>query len=192
MAGALVWFKRDLRVADHVPLAEAVHCDAALALFIVEPAWLASAECHPRHVAWLLKCLAPLRDALAARGLPLLVRTGEAIEVLAALRREFAFTRLFSHEETGPGWSYARDKAVAHWCHAHGVAWTEWPQTGVVRRLKDRRGRAARWQKRMDAPCVPVPAAFNLFSSVSPSPRWPAARFVVRGKPAFAPRCIAA
>ncbi|MDO9284766.1 MAG: FAD-binding domain-containing protein, partial [Aquabacterium sp.] len=161
MNGAVVWFKRDLRVADHAPLAEAAQGDAALALFIIEPAWLGSTECHPRHVAWLLKCLAPLRDALAARGLPLLVRTGEAVEVLAALQRECHFARLLSHEETGPGWSYERDKAVARWCRTHGVAWTEWPQTGVVRGLKDRRGWAARWQQRMDAPCVPVPAGFK-------------------------------
>ncbi len=161
MGGALVWFKRDLRVADHAPLAEAARCEAALALFIVEPDWLASPECHPRHVAWLLQCLAPLRDALAVRGLPLLVRHGEAVAVLAQLRREFAFTHLFSHEETGPGWSWTRDRAVARWCRAHGVAWTEWPQTGVVRRLKDRRGWAGRWQQRMDAPCVPAPAGFR-------------------------------
>jgi deoxyribodipyrimidine photo-lyase len=161
MSSALVWFKRDLRTSDHAPLAAASQCDAALALFVIEPAWLDSPECHPRHVAWLLKCLAPLRDALAARGLPLLVRTGDAVEVMAALRREFAFTHLFSHEETGPGWSYARDKAVARWCAASGVAWTEWPQTGVVRRLKDRRGWAARWQQRMDAPILPVPAGFR-------------------------------
>jgi DNA photolyase len=67
-------------------------------------------------VAWLLECLAPLRTSLAQRGLPLVVRVGEATEVLMELRREFPFTRLFSHEETGPGWSYARDKAVARWC----------------------------------------------------------------------------
>ena len=70
MSSALVWFKRDLRVADHAPLAAAVGCRAALALFIIEPAWLASPECHPRHVAWLMKCLAELQAALAARGLP--------------------------------------------------------------------------------------------------------------------------
>ena len=161
MSRVIVWFKRDLRVADHAPLAEAARCDAALALFIIEPAWLASPECHPRQVAWLLKCLVPLRDALAARGLPLLVRTGEAVEVLAQLQREFACTQLFSHEETGPGWSYERDKAVARWCLAHGVAWTEWPQTGVVRRLRDRRGWAGRWRQRMDAPCLPAPAGFR-------------------------------
>ena len=158
---ALVWFKRDLRVADHAPLATAAECGAALALFIIEPAWLASPECHPRHVAWLLKCLNELQASLAERGLPLLVRTGEATAVLAALQQEFPFTLMLSHEETGPGWSYERDKAVARWCRARRVQWTEFPQTGVVRRLRDRRGWAARWQKRMDAPCVPTPAHFH-------------------------------
>ena len=169
MNGAVVWFKRDLRIADHAPLAEAAHCDAALGLFIIEPAWLSSPECHPRHVAWLLKCLAPLRDALAARGLPLLVRTGEAVAVLAALRDEFAFTHLFSHEETGPGWSYARDRQVAQWCRSQSVAWTELLQTGVVRRLKDRKGWASRWQHSMDAPCVPTPQAFRAAPGFSPA-----------------------
>ena len=161
MSNAVVWFKRDLRVHDHAPLAEAQGVDAALALVIVEPAWLNSPECHPRHVAYWLDCLAPLADALAARGLPLVVRMGEAVDVLAQLQREFAFTRLFSHEETGPGWSYTRDKAVLRWCRAQGVTWTEWPQTGVVRRLADRRGWAGRWQQRMDAPQVPVPDGFR-------------------------------
>jgi deoxyribodipyrimidine photo-lyase len=169
MSRAVVWFKRDLREADHAPLAAAARCDAALAMFIIEPAWLASPECHPRHVAGLLKCLQPLREALAARGLPLLVRVGEAVEVLAAVRRDYAFTQLFSHEETGPGWSYERDKSVARWCRAQGVAWTEWPQTGVVRRLKDRRGWAGRWQQRMDAPCVAVPAGFRAAPGFAPS-----------------------
>jgi deoxyribodipyrimidine photo-lyase len=162
MAGALVWFKRDLRVADHAPLAEAAAGlqAPALALFIIEPAWLQSPECHPRHVAYLLQCLVPLQRALAERGLPLVVRQGEAVSVLADLRRQWRFARLLSHEETGPGWSYERDKAVARWCRAEGVAWTEFPQTGVVRRLKDRRGWAGRWQARMDAPLIAAPARF--------------------------------
>jgi deoxyribodipyrimidine photo-lyase len=168
MSCALVWFKRDLRTADHAPLAEAALCEQSLALFIIEPAWLDSPECHPRHVDWLLKCVQALRDDLAALSLPLLVRVGDAVQVLAALRSEFAFTQLFSHEETGPGWSYERDKAVARWCRAQGVAWTEWPQTGVVRRLKDRRGWAGRWQQRMDAPLVPTPAGFRTAAGWAP------------------------
>ncbi len=169
-APALVWFKRDLRIADHAPLTAAADSTAALALCVIERAWLASAECHPRHVAWLLGCLAPLRDALAARGLPLLVRRGDAVEVLAALRQAVRFVQLFSHEETGTGWSYARDRAVARWCRQNGVTWTEWPQTGVVRRLRDRHGWAARWQARMDAPRLAAPASFRAVRTLAPSP----------------------
>jgi deoxyribodipyrimidine photo-lyase len=149
---ALVWFKRDLRVRDHAPLTEAMHFDRAIGLVVIEPQWLESPECDPRHVGFLLACVAELQRDLAARGLPLLVRTGAMPQVLQSLRREFLFTHLFSHEETGPGWSYTRDLAVADWCRSQEVSWTELPQTGVVRRLRSRTGWAGRWAQRMNAP----------------------------------------
>ena len=169
-ATALVWFKRDLRLRDHAPLAEATRFERVLALVLIEPAWLDSPECHPRHVAYLLACLAPLREALAARGLPLLVRVGEAVTVLEALRRTHGVSHLLSHEETGPGWSYTRDKAVAAWCRAQGVAWLEWPQTGVVRRLRSRSGWAAQWACRMQAAPLPRPAGWAGLPGLAPEP----------------------
>ena len=158
---ALVWFKRDLRLADHAPLTAAAACEEAAALFVIEPDWLASPEFDAQHLEFTLACLAPLRAALAARGLPLLVRVGPLPQVLAELRREFDFSHLFSHEETGPGWTYQRDLAVAAWCREAGVAWQEWPQTGVVRRLRSRSGWAGRWQQRMEAPQVAEAAAWR-------------------------------
>jgi deoxyribodipyrimidine photo-lyase len=121
---------------------------------------LASAEFDAQHLEFALASLAPLRAELAARGLPLLVRVGSVVNVFTALRRELPFTNLVSHEETGPLWSYERDKAVAHWCCNAGVQWQEFAQTGVVRRLKSRSGWAARWQRRMSAPMIATPAGF--------------------------------
>jgi deoxyribodipyrimidine photo-lyase len=167
---ALVWFKRDLRVRDHAPLAEAQRFERALALFVIEPEWLRSPECHARHLRFLLDALAPLRDDLAARGLALQVRLGSATQVLADLQREIGFTHLLSHEETGPGWSYARDRAVAAWCRAEGVAWTEFAQTGVVRRLRSRNGWAARWAQRMNAPQAVLQGGFAGPAGVQASP----------------------
>jgi deoxyribodipyrimidine photo-lyase len=161
MDRTLVWLKRDLRQRDHAPLHAAQAARAAAALYVIEPAWLASAEFSPSHLHFTLQCLAGLRRDLATLGLPLLVRVGAVPAVFDELRREFAFTRLFSHEETGPGWTYARDIAVAQWCRARGVAWQEWPQTGVVRRLRTRQGWAGRWAQRMNAPSLPAPVGFN-------------------------------
>lgn len=160
-ATALVWFKRDLRVRDHAPLVAATAFERALALVVIEPDWLGSPEFDPRHAGFLLQCVAELQRALAARGLPLLVRTGAMPQVLQSLRRETPFTHLFSHEETGPGWSYARDLAVDRWCRSEGVHWIETPQTGVVRRLRSRAGWAGRWTERMDAPEAPTVGGFK-------------------------------
>lgn len=161
MDSALVWLKRDLRLRDHAPLHTAQGARSAAAVYVVEPAWLASPEFSASHLQFTLGCLAGLRSALAARGLPLLVRVGSVPAVFDALQREFAFTQLLSHEETGSGWTYRRDLAVAAWCRARGVTWHELPQTGVVRRLRGRAGWAGRWAQRMDAPALPAPSAFR-------------------------------
>jgi deoxyribodipyrimidine photo-lyase len=160
MPSCLVWLKKDLRAHDHAPLALAAGFDAAAAIYVIEPEWLASAEFDAQQLAFALACLAPLRAELAERGLPLLVRVGSVADVFTALRCEFDFTHLVSHEETSPLWSYERDKAVARWCRSEGVPWQEFAQTGVVRRLKTRSGWAARWQRRMSAPIAATPAGF--------------------------------
>jgi deoxyribodipyrimidine photo-lyase len=155
---ALVWFKRDLRVSDHAALAAAAACDELVAIYAIEPQWLTSPECDAQHVAFVLATLHVLRQDLAARGVPLQVHVGEAVQVLQAVQRSYSFTQLFSHEETGTGWSYARDIHVAAWCRTNGIAWHEYPQTGVVRRLKTRYGWAARWFERMQEPCAALRA----------------------------------
>jgi len=158
---ALVWFKRDLRIHDHASLVAAQSFTDALAVFVIEPEWLTSPECDAIHVDFTLGCLAELRVALAARGLPLLVRVGSAVPVLAQLHAEFGFTQLLSHEETGPGWSYTRDLQVAAWCRSIPVVWQEFTQTGVARRLRSRSGWAGGWQARMDAPLQLLDGGFS-------------------------------
>lgn len=148
---AVVWLKRDLRLSDHAPLSHARHFERAVALYVVEPAWLASPEFAPQHVRFALAAV----EALRCQGLPVLLRVGAMPDILARLQASIGFTHLLSHEETGPGWTYARDLAVAQWCRDAGVQWQEWPQTGVVRRLRSRAGWASRWDARMNAPLLP-------------------------------------
>jgi deoxyribodipyrimidine photo-lyase len=164
---ALVWFKRDLRVHDHAPLAAAQSHPDVLGLYIIEPDWLQSPECDASHIDFALGCLRELRAALALRGMPLLVRVGPALKVLEKLHAEVGFTHVLSHEETGSGWSYQRDLIVAAWCRSQQVLWQEFTQTGVVRRLRSRSGWAKRWQSRMDAPVHVLRHTFHAAVSVA-------------------------
>jgi deoxyribodipyrimidine photo-lyase len=158
VAPSTVWFKRDLRIDDHRPLALAAARGPVIALYVYEPALLHSPEFDPAQLRFIDDCLAALDDALRRRGIALTLRTGEAPAVLEALRRETGFDALWSHEETGNRLTYDRDLAVGRWCRCSGVAWTELPQNGVVRRLKDRDGWARRWAQRMAEPITEVPA----------------------------------
>ncbi len=147
----LVWLKRDLRVGDHQPLAEAARRGPVVALHVFEPEVLQSAEFDGQHLAYQLEALRELSRALARRGIPLLLRTGSVPRVFAELRRELPFARLWSHEETGLLATFARDLRVGEWAREAGVEWRELPQTGVVRRLKSRDGWARLWSGRMEA-----------------------------------------
>ena len=157
MAVQLVWFKRDLRTHDHLPLCEAARRGPVLPLYIVEPDYWRGADAGARHWQVLRESLLELRDALHELGLPLIVRRGEAVAVLERLRRELDVAALWSHEETGNGFTYARDLRVAGWAKANGIAWTEIPQFGVVRRLKRRDGWVSQWEAHMNRPVQDLP-----------------------------------
>lgn len=156
-APQLVWFKRDLRVSDHEPLARAASRGPVIALYVYEPSVLRSPEFDACHLDFINDCLEELRSALARLGCPLLVRTGECLEVLEALRRKHGFRTLWSHEEIGLEVTWARDRRVAAWCREQGIEWLELPQSGVVRRLEDRDGWARRWERRMSQQLVVAP-----------------------------------
>ncbi len=153
----VVWFKRDLRLHDHAPLAAAAQDGPVLCLYVVEPGLWVQPDASARQWGFVRESLQDLDRELRARGGRLMVCVGEVVEVLARLHARAAFVAVHAHEETGNGWTYARDRAVAAWCRAHGVAWREWPQFGVVRGLRERDG----WQRRRDAfmaePPVPLP-----------------------------------
>ncbi len=157
----LVWFKRDLRVQDHAPLAVAAERGAVLPLYVVEPGYWQLDDVAARHWRVLRPALGELREALAALGQPLLVREGEVCAVLDALHRALPFDALYAHEETGNAWTFARDRAVAAWCRRRDVVFREWRQFGVVRGLKRRARWASQWEALMDVPLIDAPRALR-------------------------------
>ena len=67
MSYELVWFKRDLRIADHEPLVQASRRGAVLALYGDEPSVIGSPEFDSCHLRFINECLDELRTSLARR-----------------------------------------------------------------------------------------------------------------------------
>ncbi len=166
----VVWFKRDLRTADHRPLLEASRRGAVLPLYVVEPEYWQQPDSSARQWQFCRESLLELRAALARLGQPLVVRCGQVEQVLERAHRQFNIGGLWSHEETGNGWTYARDLRVAAWARQHSIAWQELPQFGVTRRLAHRQGWARRWEGRMAETLVPSPARLVPLAGLDPGP----------------------
>jgi len=157
MSYSVVWFKRDLRLADHAALSAAACQGPVLCLYLIEPSLWAQPDASAQHYAFILECLRELARALKSLGGRLHVRCGEATEVLTELFAQAPFQALYSHEETGNAASYQRDMAVAVWCRSRLVRWEEPAQFGVVRRLKNRNHWLRHWQAHMGVACIVPP-----------------------------------
>lgn len=155
----LVWFKRDLRVDDHAPLAAAAERGPVLPVYVVEPELWRQPDAALRHQQFIAESLTDLDRALRSRGQGLIVRVGDVLEVFESLYQQFSFTAIHAHEETGNGWTLARDRAVRAWAHERGIEMIETPQFGVTRRLSDRAGWAGRWERFMGADPANAPEA---------------------------------
>ena len=158
MPRVLWWIKKDFRLHDNPALTAALASGAdVLPVFLFEPAVLAAGETSAFHVAAWAEALADVGTRL-----PVLVLHGDAPGALARLRAVAPFEAVYSHEEIGTEVTFRRDRAVAAWCRAEGVAWHEARQTGVFRGAVDRDRRDAMWRAFTDAGPLPAPGAADL------------------------------
>ncbi|PRW57446.1 deoxyribodipyrimidine photo-lyase [Chlorella sorokiniana] len=159
---AVVWLKRDLRLADHAALAAAAGGGLpTVVLYCYEPSMVQATDFSHCHLQFINESLEELSEGLQKLGGSLVVRHGQITEVLAALAAELApvggIAQLLSHQETGTPATIARNAAVAQWAQQQGMDWQELPQTGVVRNLASRDGWAKQWTAFMEQPLLPAP-----------------------------------
>ncbi len=163
----ILWFKRDLRVHDHGLLA-GLGGQPVLPVFVAEPEIWSAADMSARQWDFVRESLIELRAALGSLGAPLVVRTGDAVDILTDLAKATKARALWSHEETGNALTFARDQRVARWARENGIEWKELPQAGVVRRLASRDHWSKQRDRRMAQPQHGVPAGLNGHAGIDP------------------------
>ncbi|OYZ39395.1 MAG: deoxyribodipyrimidine photolyase, partial [Novosphingobium sp. 16-62-11] len=103
----IVWFRRDLRIADQAALLAAASAGPVIPVYVLD-------DDAPRHHAmggasrwWLRHSLASLDAALRERGSRLILRRGKCHEELAAIQQETGARAVHALHHYEPWWRNA-------------------------------------------------------------------------------------
>ncbi len=122
MSATLLWFRLDLRLADHQALTAALARGLPVVpVFIWAPEEEAPWAPGAASRWWLHQSLARLTAALKGRGSDLVLRRGPSLPALTALARETGADRVHCSRRVEPA-ALARDAAVASGLAAEGLA----------------------------------------------------------------------
>jgi deoxyribodipyrimidine photo-lyase len=106
-ARTLHWFRNDLRLDDNPALAEALRSDETVPVVVLDDRFWAEdrwghVKTGPFRTRFLLESIADLKLAVEERGGALLIRRGQPEDILPALMKEHACTRLTAQAEHTP------------------------------------------------------------------------------------------
>jgi len=111
----LVWFRgKELRVADHGPLAAAARDGEVIPLFVLDPYFFAPERARelPHRIQFLLESLVALEESIARLGSRLLIAKGKSTEVIPRLAEDWRVDRVASQRWTEP-FGRERDRRIA-------------------------------------------------------------------------------
>lgn len=145
----LVWFKRDLRLADHKPLKEAICAGGpVLLLYVFEPELEQAPDSDVRHWRFVWQSLMDME----ASGVQVCIMKGSFPEVLLRLQQTFVIRGIYAHQEIGTAITFSRDKRVTAFCKAAGIPFMEYQRDGIQRGLRNRRNWNKSWETIMSQP----------------------------------------
>lgn len=148
----VVWLKRDLRLSDHQPLAQAIKLGPTLLYYAFEPLLINDPHYDERHWRFVWQSIEDINTQLAPFNTRIYVYFGKAIDGLNHIKNTLPITYLFSHQEVGLLATFDRDKAVKKWCKSQNIIWHESASGAVTRGKKNRIDWDKQWRKVIRAP----------------------------------------
>lgn len=135
----IVWFKRDLRLKDHLPLKTAIEDNLPiLMIYIFEPSLISAPYSDERHWRFVFESITDLNESLKKYNQKIYMSLGEVIPVFDKIIENYQVNRVYSYQETGTWLTYQRDIQVKKYLREKGVVWKEYQSNAVIRGLKNR------------------------------------------------------
>jgi deoxyribodipyrimidine photo-lyase len=109
-APSILWFRQDLRLSDNAALIAAAHEGPFAAIYILDDKAPAANAMGGAQRWWLHHSLTALAKSLEEKGVELILRRGESIAELDALKKETGATRIFAARQYEPWWQAVDDR----------------------------------------------------------------------------------
>jgi deoxyribodipyrimidine photo-lyase len=144
---SVVWLKRDLRLSDHEPLANAIETGSPiLIVFCFEPSLVGAPQSDLRHWRFVWESLEDLQCRLKPFKGSVTVVFEEVELFFDHVQKFFEIKTVYSHLETGIKVTYDRDIRMKSYFNERGIEWKEYKQQGVQRGLKSRNNWTNSWR----------------------------------------------
>jgi len=181
----IVWFRRDLRIADHAPIDRAALRGGVIPVFIFDRSLLHHPETAPARVAFLLEALKALDQELRDRGGRLIIRFGDPVEVLPKLVRETQAEGIYAYLDFERIYGRVRDARLNQALADQGLKIRWFEPAGTTADLIPYPDYRALWYSQMESGVLPTPSRIDLPDGVlgEPMPTLAELGHVADGKP---------
>ncbi len=150
---SLVWFKRDLRLTDHLPLQKAIESeDTLVLLYCFDPELVYDPHYDTRHWRFVWESLQDMNAKLEPFGHQVETFHASFRELLTEFSKTYYIKAIYSHEESGLKVTYDLDKWVKRFASSQGISWQEHMYNGVLRGAKNRQDWLKHWHGFMNIP----------------------------------------
>lgn len=170
MNRTVVWFRRDLRLSDHVPLYRAARRGLVIPVFVFDQALLLHPETGAGRVRFMLDCLAALDRDLHSRQGRLILRTGDPVEVLPQLVKETKADGIYSYIDCERIYGRVRDERLNRAIAQENLKIRWFEPAGGVADLIDYPQYRQLWYQEMRSPCIPTPQRIDVPPDIPSNP----------------------
>ena len=140
----IVWFKRDLRTLDHLPLFHAEkHGLEYVCVYIFDPKKISHSDSSLRHQQFVYHSIKDINQKWKIYNRRVHIMCAHTLDVFHYLSKTYEIKNIFSYQESGIRLSWDTEKSVDEYCKKNNIKWLQFQRDGIIRGLTNR----AKWDK---------------------------------------------
>ena len=151
----IVWFKRDLRTQDHLPLFHAEkHELEYVCVYIFDPKKISHSDTSLRHQQFVYHSIKDINKQWKIYNRRVHIMHANTVEVFIYLSKIYEIKNIFSSQESGTRLSWDIDKSIHEYCKKNNINWLQFQRDGIIRGLKNRLKWDKSWHQFVNQPII--------------------------------------